>query len=406
MTDDEPAIRVQHLSKRFELHQERRYTFKERAVRGKPKGKKDFWALRDVSFDIARGSFFGVIGHNGSGKSTALKVLAGIYRPTEGRVEVNGRLRALLELGAGFHPELTGRENIALNASILGMSTREIRSYMDEIIEFADIGDFIDSPVKVYSSGMSVRLGFAVAVKMDPEILVVDEVIAVGDEEFQRRCQDYMFNLRRRGVTIVLVTHAMALVEEMCDQAVWLDHGEVRAQGPATDVVRGYLHQVNRAEAQRKRPAAPGGGLDEARHGSGEVQVTGIEYLGEHDEPLDVVVSGRPCRVRLHYTASQQLTGANVGIMVYHETGAYLAGPPSRRDQPFDFAPGRGSYEFTMPELLLQPGTYQLSSVIAVGGSFVDYLDRPFILKVRGEGESDTGMVRLPGDWTGPRHTG
>lgn len=401
------AIRVQGLSKRFELHQERRYTFKERAVRGRPTGKREFWALRDVSFDIEKGSFFGVIGHNGSGKSTALKILAGIYRPTEGRVDVNGRLRALLELGAGFHPELTGRENIALNASILGMSSREIRAYMDEIIEFADIGDFIDSPVKVYSSGMSVRLGFAVAVKMDPEILVVDEVIAVGDEEFQRRCQDYMFDLRKRGVTIVLVTHAMALVEEMCDRAVWLDHGEVRAQGAATDVVRGYLHQVNRAEAQRKeRPAGPSGGLDDVRHGSGEVQVTGIEYLGERNEPLDVVVSGRPCRVRLHYTASQPLPGANVGIMVYHETGAYIAGPPSKRDEPFDFVPGQGTYEFAMPDLLLQPGTYQLSSVIAVGGSFVDYLDRPFVLKVRGEGESDTGMVRLPGTWSGPSHGG
>ena len=230
----EIAIQADHLSKRFWLQTERRTSIKERLVRGRPPKAREFWALRDASFEIERGSTFGLVGHNGSGKSTTLKVLAGIYRPTSGRVTVSGRVSALLELGAGFHGELTGRENIRLNGAILGMSGRQIDAAMDGIIDFAGIGEFIDSPIKVYSSGMFVRLGFAIAVSLDPEILIVDEVIAVGDEEFQRKCFDHLFELRKRGTTIVLVTHALGLIADLCDRAAWLDHGVVQEIGAGT----------------------------------------------------------------------------------------------------------------------------------------------------------------------------
>src|SRR5664280_107762 len=251
------AIRAENLSKRFWLHTDRRTGLKERFIRGQaPKGR-EFWALRDASFEIERGSTFGLLGQNGSGKSTTLKVLAGIYRPNGGRVIVNGRVSALLELGAGFHGELTGRENVRLNGAILGLSAKQIDAAMDRIIDFAAIGDFIDSPVKIYSSGMFVRLGFAIAVSLDPEILMVDEVIAVGDEEFQRKCFDHLFELRKRGTTIVLVTHSLGLIRDMCDQAAWLDHGEVRELGVAREVADRYIESVNDREVQAHHEVQP-----------------------------------------------------------------------------------------------------------------------------------------------------
>jgi len=250
------AIQADKLSKRFWLNAERHTSIKERLVRrNMPKGR-EFWALRDASFEIERGSTFGLLGQNGSGKSTTLKVLAGIYRPTSGTVMVDGRVSALLELGAGFHPDLTGRENIRLNGAILGLGGKQVDAAMDRIIDFAGLGEFIDSPVKIYSSGMYVRLGFAIAVSLDPEILMVDEVIAVGDEEFQRKCFDHLFELRKRGTTIVLVTHSLGTIRDMCDQAAWLEHGRIRQLGPAADVVDGYIRDVNEREVQAQEAIA------------------------------------------------------------------------------------------------------------------------------------------------------
>ena len=243
------AIDVDNLSKRFRLYSEKRNSIKERVVRRSGSRYSDFWAVRDVSFQVERGTTFGLIGHNGSGKSTLLKMLAGIYRPTSGSIEAHGRISALLELGAGFHTELSGRENVYLNGAILGLSRKQIDDSMDEIVNFAGIGDFIDSPVKVYSSGMYVRLGFSIAVTTRPEILVVDEIIAVGDEEFQRKCFDYLYELRRQGTTIVIVSHSLSVVADLCDQGVWLDHGRMIASGDVRDVVDQYLQDVNEKEA-------------------------------------------------------------------------------------------------------------------------------------------------------------
>jgi lipopolysaccharide transport system ATP-binding protein len=211
------AVSLESVSKRFWLAQERRTSLKERVVRGRAPSGKELWALKDASFEVPQGTTFGLIGHNGSGKSTALKVISGIYRPTSGEVTVNGKLSALLELGAGFHGDLSGRENIRLNGSILGMSRREIEAAMDEIIDFSGLEDFIDTPVKVYSSGMYVRLGFAIAVTVRPDVLAIDEIIAVGDEEFQRKCFDHLHSLRRNGTTILLVSHSLSVLEELCD---------------------------------------------------------------------------------------------------------------------------------------------------------------------------------------------
>jgi len=245
------AVDVQGVSKRFKRHSDRRNSLKERIVRGKAKNSVDFWAVRDVSLQIPKGSVYGLIGHNGSGKSTLLKMLAGIYRPSDGTITTDGRVAALIELGAGFHPDMTGRENIALNGSILGLSRKEINAVTDEIIDFSGLSEFINDPVKHYSSGMYVRLGFSVAVHMKPDVLLVDEVLAVGDEEFQRKCFDHLYSLRRAGKTIVVVSHGLGQLEGLCDEIAWLDHGSMIEHGPAVQTIESYLRKVNADEAAR-----------------------------------------------------------------------------------------------------------------------------------------------------------
>jgi ABC-2 type transport system ATP-binding protein len=236
-----PALEVADVSKKFRLYRERPTSLKARVLHSRMRAE-DFWALRDVSFHVPQGSSLGLIGHNGSGKTTLLKIVAGILRPTSGLVRERGRLAALLELGAGFHPELTGRENVYLNASFLGLSSRETDAAYEAIVAFAELQDFMDNQVKFYSSGMLVRLGFAVAVHVDPEVLLIDEVLAVGDEAFQAKCLDRIGQFQRDGRTIVLVTHALDTVTQICDRAVMLHHGEVHAAGAPADVVREMRH--------------------------------------------------------------------------------------------------------------------------------------------------------------------
>ena len=231
------AIEIEGISKRFRLYREKPTSLKQRVVSGRMRAE-DFWALRDVSFSVEEGATLGLIGHNGSGKTTLLKCVAGILRPTSGTIRNRGRMAALLELGAGFHPELTGRENVYLNASFLGLSRRDTDRVFDDIVAFAELEDFMDNQVKFYSSGMLVRLGFAVAVHVEPDILLIDEVLAVGDEAFQARCIERVRRFQREGRTIVLVTHALDTVREVCDRAVMLDHGTTHAIGSPDDVVR------------------------------------------------------------------------------------------------------------------------------------------------------------------------
>jgi len=251
-----PAIDLRNVSKIYRRYSGRQFaTLKsallQRSILRDLSPSETFPALSDVSFTVPRGSTFGVIGRNGSGKSTALKLVAGITKPTSGTVKVAGRISALIELGAGFHPEISGRENVFINGIMLGLTRREIQDRFDEIVDFAELRDFIDAPVKTYSSGMYMRLGFAVAIHVDPDVLLVDEVLAVGDEGFTHKCLDKFAELRRRGKTILLVTHSLGLVERFCDTALWLDGGRVHGHGDPKRVVDAYLIDVEASEGQQ-----------------------------------------------------------------------------------------------------------------------------------------------------------
>ena len=239
------AVRVNDVSKRFRLYHERNQSLKSAILRGRTSKHEDFWALKDISFDVIEGQTHGLIGSNGSGKSTLLKCLAKIYWPTSGTIEYRGRMASLLEVGSGFHLELSGRVNIYLNGSILGMSKKEIDSKFEEIVDFSGVERFLDQPVKNYSSGMYVRLGFSIAINVDPDILVVDEVLSVGDEEFQRKSFQKFLEFKKRGKTVILVTHTMPVVEDICDSVTWINGGVMMQTGPAAQVVKNYQSSLS-----------------------------------------------------------------------------------------------------------------------------------------------------------------
>lgn len=389
------AILAENLSKRFSRNAHRSMSLKERLLRRSTVGTADhIWALRDANFEVRRGDTFGLIGHNGAGKSTALKVLAGIYPPTSGSVQVHGRVSALLELGAGFHPDLTGRDNVRMNGSILGLSRRQIDAAMPDIVDFSGLAEFIDDPVKTYSSGMYARLGFAIAVNVNPDILIVDEILAVGDEQFQRKCFDHMYQLRKEGTTIIVVSHALTTIEMICDSVAWLDHGRVREVGPATQVVGSYLAEVNGQDPEKREAT------DAAEAaGSGEVRLTDLELIDNEGAPVAEYVTGQPAVFRLHFRAAQDLPAVSVGIAIHTETGLVVCAPNSRASGYLPLNAGTGHVDFAAPQLLLNPGTYEVSTYFSAFGHWFDVRNRQFPLVVRGRGGEEAGLTSLPGEW-------
>ena len=289
------AIEVQDVSKRFRVYREKPTSLKQRLLSGRTRAE-DFWALRDVSFEVPQGGTLALIGPNGSGKSTMLKVIAGILRPTKGLIRERGRIAGLLELGAGFHPELTGRENVYLNSSFLGLSRNETDGVYDDIVQFAELEDFMDTAVKFYSSGMLVRLGFACAVHVDPEIVLIDEVLAVGDEAFQARCLDKVRSFQREGRSIVIVSHALDVVRQLCDRAVMLDHGRVHAIGSPDDVVREMRLTILHHDLEFAR-----------EEGSKEVEIVHVELLRDDVALQGPVRSGETLTVQIDLRAAERV---------------------------------------------------------------------------------------------------
>ena len=395
------AVDLQHVGKRFKRHTDRRNSIKERLVRGRARKPEDFWAVRDVTLQIPKGSVYGLIGHNGSGKSTLLKMIGGIYRPTEGSITTDGRVAALIELGAGFHPDMTGRENINLNGSILGLPRKDIQAVTEEIIEFSGLGDFINDPVKHYSSGMYVRLGFSVAVHMKPDVLVVDEVLAVGDEEFQRKCFDHLYALRRSGRTIIVVSHGLGQLEALCDEIAWLEHGEVQTAGAPTETIAAYLKRVNSDEAARN-PQIEAVREDDGdpRAGDQSIRVRSAKIVDLDGQPIGHAETGTTFQISLEIMVREPVLGPNVRIALQHESGPLVTMVSNHRvGTDFGIVEGDRTIDVALTDNPLLPGRYRVHvDVFDFSGSkLLDSWNDAVEFPVRSQtGEIGQGFVQLP----------
>jgi lipopolysaccharide transport system ATP-binding protein len=320
-------------------------------------------ALNGVSFNVPAGRAFGIIGRNGSGKSTMLKLIAGIGKPTSGSVLVTGRVSALIELGAGFHPEISGRENVFINGMMLGLSKREIAARFDEIVRFAELEDFIEAPVKTYSSGMYMRLGFAVAINVDPDVLLVDEVLAVGDQGFTHKCLDKFAEFRRRGRTVLIVTHSLDMVTRFCDEALWLDGGRARVQGEPQRVIDAYLTDVARGE----QTAQAAGAAPE----TGNIEVLGVQLLGADGLPSNTVASGSAVNVRAQVRARTAVADVAFGFGIFNADGVRCYGTNTRIEgMSAGGLVGEGVATCVLDRLDLVAGTYTLDlTVLAADGT-------------------------------------
>ena len=365
-------------------------------------------AIRNLSFEVHRGEAFGIIGRNGSGKSTLLKLVSGILKPTAGKVAVNGRIAALIELGAGFHPEITGRENIYINGIMLGLTRREIDQRFDKIVEFSGIREFLDQPVKTYSSGMYVRLGFAVAVHVDPDVLLIDEVLSVGDEEFSARCIAKIQEMKFRGVTLLFVTHQLDQVRNLCDRALWIDHGQLEAIGDPMRVVDAYLQEVAgvtpapQAEPQQAAPEQPEEKRvdEEERWGSGEIVIKRISLTDDKGRELVALGAGTPVTIDLDVDARVPQDDFVFGLGIYHADGTCVYGTNTDLEgYASQHIEGAARVRFVMPSLDLVAGTYRIDAAVHTrNGRAFDYR-RNVIRIVVGSRTHDVGVYRPKHDW-------
>ncbi len=391
-----------------------------------------FSAVRDVTFEVRKGRTLGVIGRNGSGKSTLLKLVAGITKPSTGSVVVQGRISALIELGAGFHPEISGRENVFINGIMLGLSKREITRRFDEIVEFAEMRDFIDAPVKTYSSGMYMRLGFAVAIHVDPDVLLVDEVLAVGDEGFTHKCLDKFAEFKRRNKTILLVTHSLGLVERFCDEALWMDGGQMKGMGDPKRIVGAYItavevteeHQLAAGDARAQESASvvspdePASAVlpdhpmetaeapadmfraTEGRWGSREVEITDVQLIGSEGDAGHVFHSGQPLTVRIALRSPVAIDDFVIGIGLFNAEGVCCYGTnTSIEELKGERILGDAEARFTIASLDLVEGTYKLDVAIhKVDGYPYDYHRLLYTFRVKSR-TKDIGIYRPRHEW-------
>jgi ABC-type polysaccharide/polyol phosphate transport system ATPase subunit len=428
-----PAIELTHVTKIYRRYSGGQFaTLKsallQRSILRDLRPSETFPALRDVSFAVPKGSTYGVIGRNGSGKSTALKVVAGITKPTSGDVHVEGRVSALIELGAGFHPEISGRENVFINGIMLGLTRREVQQRFDEIVDFAELREFIDAPVKTYSSGMYMRLGFAVAIHVDPDVLLVDEVLAVGDEAFTHKCLDKFAEFKRKNRTILLVTHSLAVVERFCDEALWLEAGHPGAHGDPRRVVDAYLTAVEASEDQQLAnetrravaetatagPASSGSSTAESadsppdmfqavegRWGSREVEIKNVTLADGQNQPSFVFHSGEPMSIRLEVAAHAPVADFVFGVSVFNADGVCCYGTNTYLEE---MEPQRleGEVEvrFAIDSLDLVEGTYKLDVAVHKRDGFpYDYHRLLYTFRVKSR-VRDVGIYRPKHHWS------
>jgi len=406
------SIRVENVSKEYHLGKANQETMlRERLIGLLNPFAKDtdageiLLALNDVSFSIEEGEVVGIIGRNGAGKSTLLKVLSKITYPTSGRVRVAGRVASLLEVGTGFHEELTGRENIYLNGSILGMKKREVESKLEAIVSFAGVERFIDTPIKRYSSGMRLRLGFAVAAHLEPDVLIIDEVLAVGDAGFQKKCIGAMEDLRSGGRSVLFVSHNMAAVENLCTRAIWIDEGQIREDGETRTIIQSYMSTFAEAHQAEKDLSRI-----EMRRGSGEIKYTGIEFLTADGQPQPVTRGGDALKLRFHYRASVQIPTASFGLRLTTDMGTLLTDTSTWHHgiNISEVVPGDGYLDLEIDSLNLLPAVYYLSLWITTAdGKVYDGLEHCARLEVGAANvyrssrtiDSRYGIVYFPQQW-------
>jgi lipopolysaccharide transport system ATP-binding protein len=410
-------IEIQHLSKQYRIGAIQQNTMlRERFVEffkhpfGLRRGKAEsIWALQDVSFHVNEGEVVGIIGRNGAGKSTLLKILSKITYPTSGNVKVNGRVAALLEVGTGFHDELTGRENIYLNGSILGMRKREVEERFDAIVDFSGVGQFIDTPIKRYSSGMRLRLGFAVAAHLEPDVLVVDEVLAVGDAGFQKKCLRAMEGLRSGGRTVLFVSHNMAAMQNLCTRGIWIDAGKVRMDGGAKEVIKAYMSSF----VGEQNVGSELTGL-ESRLGTGEIRYTRVEYLSPDGTPCGMTRSGDSLIIRFYYRAEKTIRYPSFGFRLFTEMGTLITETGNVLDgiDIPEVGPEEGYVEVKIDSLNLLPARYYLSLWITeLGGTPVYDGDVRAMLEIEAANvyrsgrmpDSRFGIVYFPLRWSVPQ---
>ena len=403
MSELEPVVSFQNVYKKFRFSREAPQSileifisaFSRKSKRQKDEG--DLWAVNNVSFDIYPGQAFGIVGRNGSGKSTILKLITRILRPTEGRIVVNGRMSALLELGAGFHQDLTGRENIFLNASLLGLTEAETHAKFDDILAFSELGEFIDMPVKHYSSGMYMRLGFSVAIHVEPDILIVDEILAVGDQPFQTKCIDAIMEMKRKGVTIIFVSHDINLMKRLCTHILWVDKGDMQAIGTSEEVAMRYVEYSTMREGQQLLSA------DFERWGTGEIEVTNVRLLNAEGKEANTYVTHDAMTIEMEYTAHQPIQNPEFGLAIFRHDGLHINGPNTHlAGLDLGNLEGAGVIRYEIEHLPLLPARYQLT-VAVHDGRFphcYDYHKEAYSFRVNPGGSKETdGVVEFPAKW-------
>lgn len=396
----QPAICFHQVSKQFAFSSDKPQTILESLVskftrRREP--KKPLWAVRDVSFEVMPGESWGLVGRNGSGKSTVLKLASRILRPTTGTVTVNGRMSALLELGAGFHPDLTGRENVFLNGSVLGLGKRELLDRFEAIVAFSELEEFIDMPVKHYSSGMYMRLGFSVAVHVDPQILIVDEILAVGDYAFQIKCLERIRELQRQGTTVVMVSHHLPTIRNLCGHVLWMDHGQLRAQGQASEVFEAYM-----IDLQAQGTLSMHRETHFNRWGTGEIEIVEVRFVDDAGTSCTHFATHQPFTIEIHYHAHQPIHEPEFGLAIFHPDGTNLLAPNNRHaGVKMEIVQGRGVVRYRLERLPLLPAHYRVT--VAIHDTHqpraFDFHEEAYQFQVIRQGEPQQGLLDLPAKW-------
>jgi len=400
----QPAVLIENVAVRYRVAKERIPSIKEYTIRWIKRdiSYHEFWALQNISLEIQRGEVFGIIGPNGAGKSTLLKVVARVLRPTTGRVRVYGRIAPLLELGAGFDHELTGRENIYLNGAILGYSRKNIETRFHRIVEFAGLQEFIDAPLRTYSTGMIARLGFSVATDVRPEILIVDEILGVGDAEFQTKSFERIQNFQGSGTTILLVTHDLGRVKEMCGRAVWLDHGKIVAMGSATGIANQYLGHTTDVEGERLAEESTTQGIK--RIGTCKVEIINVRVTDGNGLEQTIFQTGQHLAIHMDYLAHEPVPAPVFGVAVHRQDGFHITGPnTTQAGLTLPTIEGEGTVTYDVPYLPLLEGLYQLTVAVVNQNDteIFDYHDRAYPFRVMNAGEIGEryGLMTLSGEW-------